>query len=244
MLLDKLNIILNSSDEFSPKYIISSFVKNNLYEIPSMSIDAIALSCNTSKSQISKYVKSLGYETMKDFKEDCLDNISGMERTNKTLFSLQNSIIKQYTDFTTNIIDELHFTMNQIDEINLLKLVSDLKKSKRIFVYGHGHARTLCTYIQNELSTKQKETIICDLDFKKEYHFQDTDFLLLISINGDTFHFNKRVIHHILKYSVNTWLISCKDHIDFPKNYLYIPTTNDKYNDYLLRHIIDFILMY
>ena len=70
MLLDKLNIILNSSDEFSPKYIISSFVKNNLYEIPSMSIDAIALSCHTSKSQISKYVKSLGYETMKDFKED------------------------------------------------------------------------------------------------------------------------------------------------------------------------------
>ena len=53
MLLDKLNIILNSSDEFSPKYIISSFVKNNLYEIPSMSIDAIALSCHTSKSQIS-----------------------------------------------------------------------------------------------------------------------------------------------------------------------------------------------
>lgn len=71
MLLDKLNIILNSSDEFSPKYIISSFVKNNLYEIPSMSIDTIALSCHTSKSQISKYVKSLGYETMKDFKEDC-----------------------------------------------------------------------------------------------------------------------------------------------------------------------------
>ena len=33
MLLDKLNIILNSSDEFSPKYIISSFVKNTLYEI-------------------------------------------------------------------------------------------------------------------------------------------------------------------------------------------------------------------
>lgn len=49
MLLDKLNIILNSSDEFSPKYIISSFVKNNLNDIPTMSIDAIALSVHTSK---------------------------------------------------------------------------------------------------------------------------------------------------------------------------------------------------
>ena len=212
MLLDKLNIILNSSDEFSPKYIISSFVKNNLYEIPSMSIDAIALSCHTSKSQISKYVKSLGYETMKDFKDACLDNISSIERTNKTLFSL--------------------------------KLVNDIKKSKCIFVYGHGHARTLCTYIQNELSAKQKETIICDVDFEKEYNFQDSDLLLLISINGNTFYFDKRVVHHILKCSVNTWLISCKDNINFSKNYLYIPTLNDKYNDYLLRHILDFILMY
>lgn len=128
MLLDKLNIILNSSDEFSPKYIISSFVKNNLYEIPSMSIDAIALSCHTSKSQISKYVKSLGYETMKDFKDACLDNISSIERTNKTLFSLQNSIEKQFSSFTNHIIDELHYTMNQIDEINLLKLVNDIRK--------------------------------------------------------------------------------------------------------------------
>ena len=124
MLIDKLNIILNSNDEFSPKYIISSFVKNNLYEIPSMSIDAIALSCHTSKSQISKYVKSLGYETMKDFKDACLDNISSIERTNKTLFSLQNSIEKQFSSFTNHIIDELHYTMNQIDEINLLKKVN------------------------------------------------------------------------------------------------------------------------
>ena len=40
------------------------------------------------------------------------------------------------------------------------------------------------------------------------------------------------MVHHILKCSVNTWLISCKDNIYFSKNYLYIPTLNDKYNDY------------
>ena len=134
MLIDKLNIILNSNDEFSPKYIISSFVKNNLNDIPTMSIDAIALSCHTSKSQISKYVKSLGYETMKDFKDACLDNISSMERTNKTLFSLQNSIEKQFSSFTNHIIDELHYTMNQIDEINLLKLVNDRKVNVSLFM--------------------------------------------------------------------------------------------------------------
>lgn len=46
---------------------------------------------------------------MKDFKDACLDNISSMERTNKTLFSLQNSIEKQFSSFTNHIIDELHY---------------------------------------------------------------------------------------------------------------------------------------
>ena len=122
--------MLNSNDEFSPKYIISSFVKNNLKDIPTMSIDAIALSCHTSKSQISKYVKSLGYETMKDFKDACLDNISSMERTNKTLFSLQNSIEKQFSSFTNHIIDELHYTMNQIDEIQYINTSADKLPSR------------------------------------------------------------------------------------------------------------------
>ena len=72
-----MNFLLNIS--------LVHLLKIILNDIPTMSIDAIALSCHTSKSQISKYVKSLGYETMKDFKEDCLDNISGMERTNKIL---------------------------------------------------------------------------------------------------------------------------------------------------------------
>lgn len=172
MLLDKLNIILNSSDEFSPKYIISSFVKNNLYEIPSMSIDAIALSCHTSKSQISKYVKSLGYETMKDFKDACLDNISSIERTNKTLFSLQNSIEKQFSSFTNHIIDELHYTMNQIDEINLLKLVNDIKKSKRIFVYGHGHARTFVPIFKMNFPQNKKKLLSVMLILKKNIIFK------------------------------------------------------------------------
>ena len=169
MLIDKLNIILNSNDEFSPKYIISSFVKNNLNDIPTMSIDAIALSCHTSKSQISKYVKSLGYETMKDFKEDCLDNISGMERTNKTLFSLQNSIEKQFSSFTNHIIDELHYTMNQIDEINLLKLVNDIKKSKRMVMVMQEHFVPI--FKMNFLPSKKKPLYVM-LILKKNITFK------------------------------------------------------------------------
>ena len=37
---------------------------------------------------------------MKEFKTECMDNVSGFERTNITLFSLQKNTIEQFTDFT------------------------------------------------------------------------------------------------------------------------------------------------
>ena len=244
MLIDKLNQILNSEDESSVSYVISLFIKKNLKEIPDLSIDYIACSCHTSKSQISKYVKALGYGTMKEFKAACLGNVSGFERTNITLFSLQKNTIEQFTDFTKDLICELYYTMEEIDEKKVCALLHDLQKSKRVFVYGHGHASALCSYVQDELSAKGKETLICDVDFAKKHVFCESDILIVISINGNTFQFEKGVIQNILNCSVNTWLISCKKNIEFSEKFLYIPTIKEKYNAIVLRHMIDFILLH
>ena len=130
MLIDKLNQILNSEDESSVSYVISLFIKKNLKEIPELSINYIACSCHTSKSQISKYIKSLGYRTMKEFKTECMDNVSGFERTNITLFSLQKNTIEQFTDFTKDLICELYYAMEAIDEKKLCALLQDLQKSR------------------------------------------------------------------------------------------------------------------
>ena len=38
------------------------------------------------------------------------------------------------------------------------------------------------------------------------------------------------------------WLITCQQNIDFSKNKLIIPSNNQIYNEYALRHIIDIII--
>ena len=100
MIVDKLNVIINSYDEQSTKYVISQFIINNIEKVPNMSINEIAQSCHTSKSQISKYIQSLGYVNMADFKDDCRDYMSGIKRTNKKSFYLSEDIKKQYISFT------------------------------------------------------------------------------------------------------------------------------------------------
>lgn len=244
MIVDKLNVIINSYDEQSTKYVISQFVINNIDKIPNMSINQIAQSCHTSKSQISKYIQSLGYVNMADFKDDCFNYVSGIKRTNKKAFYLDEDIKRQYISFTNQKLSSLQYTIDHLDMNQLTRFISDMKDSHRIFVYAHGHARTMCTYIQNELTTKQKETIICDVDFVKNYNFNENDLLIFISVNGNTFYYDKRVIYHILHSPVKTWLMTCKEELYFSKNYLYVPTNNEEFNDYILRHVIDYFLMY
>ena len=204
MIVDKLNVIINSYDEQSTKYVISQFVINNIDKIPNMSINQIAQSCHTSKSQISKYIQSLGYVNMADFKDDCFNYVSGIKRTNKKAFYLDEDIKRQYISFTNQKLSSLQYTIDHLDMNQLTRFISDMKDSHRIFVYAHGHARTMCTYIQNELTTKQKETIICDVDFVKNYNFNENDLLIFISVNGNTFYYDKRVIYHILHSPVKT----------------------------------------
>ena len=107
--------------------------------------------------------------------------MSGIKRTNKKSFYLGEDIKRQYISFTNQKLSSLQYTIDHLDMNQLTRLISDMKDSQRIFVYAHGHARTMCTYIQNELTTKQKETIICDVDFVKNYNFNKNDLLLIIS---------------------------------------------------------------
>ena len=83
---------------------------------------------------------------------------------------------------------------------------------------------------------------ICDVDFLKEYTFKGNDLLIILSVNGQTFYYNKRIIRRIESANINMWLITCQQNIDFSKNKLIIPSNNQIYNEYALHHIIDIII--
>lgn len=244
MLMDKLNEILNSAEESSLKYVISQYIKQNIDQIATYSIQKIADDCFTSKGQISKFIHNIGYDRMADFKYDCIDYIEGIQRTNHAIFSLDQDAGQQLSTFTQQLFQAILYCMQNISINHLQQLIHDIQHCQRLFVYGHGHARYFCTYIQNELSSKLKEVIICDVDFIKTYTFKQQDVLLFISVNGNTFSYEKEIIQQLNQVKVNTWLMSCNSNVQFRKKTLIIPSHHILYNDYVLRHILDFILKY
>ena len=80
---------------------------------------------------------------------------------------------------------------------SIQKLVQDIKQANKVYLYAHGDVRSVCYNIQRELQIYDIQTIICDADFNKNYHFLDNDILIVLSTNGHSFHYNKRVIKRI-----------------------------------------------
>jgi DNA-binding MurR/RpiR family transcriptional regulator len=241
LIIDKLNDVLNSNDHQSTTYIISLYVKKHIHQIYQMTIKEVASQSFVSKGQISKYVKSLGFNSYGEFKTACLDYCESLTRRN-VLFSEELSLVENSFLFTSNVRKIVEFASQNIDYSILEYIINDISRSKRLYIYAQGDARSLCNLIQIEFSTFYKEVFICDVDFLKEYNFKKEDLLIILSVNGQSFYYDQRIMRRIGNSNVDMWLITCHQNIDFPKNILTIPSNNQMYNEYALRHILDIII--
>lgn len=73
MLVDKINEFLNKYAPTSSMYVFCAYIKSNIHIINHLTIEDVAKKCYTSKGQISKCVKNLGYNSYLEFRDACLD---------------------------------------------------------------------------------------------------------------------------------------------------------------------------
>ena len=83
---------------------------------------------------------------------------------------------------------------------------------------------------------------INNTDFSRQFCYNKNIMILIISINGRSFEFNKSVIKKILNMPNDTWLITCNKSIEFSKNKLIVPTLNTTFNEFAIRFVIDIII--
>lgn len=83
---------------------------------------------------------------------------------------------------------------------------------------------------------------INNTDFSRNFCYDKDVLILLISINGRSFVFNKSTIRKILGMPNETWVITCDQNIVFPKNRLIVPTEDAVLNEYAVRFVIDIII--
>lgn len=242
MIIDKVNDILNSHANESSLMILCAFIKDNVERIPSLSMEQIAKETFMSKGQVSKCVKALDYANYEDFKDACYAYLD-VKSKRKHFIDPSLNYEENAMLFTKQCNQNFVYALSHIDYRQLNELTNDLQKAHTIYLYARGDARSLCYNIQRELNLYEHNSYICDSDFKKEYEFKKDDILVFISTNGNTFHYDPRIITRLQKAKVREWLITCNKELSFSQNQLAIPSLNAKYNEYTIRHIIDILLL-
>ena len=240
--MDKLNDVTNSYKKNSTCYILSLFFQEHIHEIPYITMDEVAIRTFVSKSQISKYVRYLDYKTYIDFKDACLEYLESLERRRHD-FDVYDNMKDNILNFTNTMIYFLNSLTNSLDYNRLELLIKQLTSANTIYVFAQGDARYLCHQIQTELQVINKNVIICDVDFNHSYDINDNDLLLVLSIDGNTFKYNKRVVKRLEETNGTKWLISCQSNIRFKGKQLHIPIQYEKFNAYFFKYVIDLLIL-
>lgn len=241
MIINKLNDIINNSQTSDPRYMISSFIKQNILILNTLTIKEVADGSHVSKAMISKFVKELGYDSFIDLKENCQMYVMSIGLKDH-YFQLEQDYQTNSLDLVRRMNDLLLNTVKQIDYQVLEQLVNEIKNCSCLYLLGHGEAKGLCSMIQIELDALQIPIVVVDVDFRKEYQIDGKSMFLIISVNGNTLMYNHRTISKILKLKQRAWLITCNHDIPFEGMRLDVPSTDVTLNKINIRFVTDLII--
>lgn len=245
MIVNKLDEYLNNTDHNDINHIIAKYMKRNLERMADMKIDDVASQCYVSKGKISKFCKKLGYDNFQALKDDCIND----HLAKKTVKLRQQHHLEK--DFQQHIYDSLQTIEDNLTNVDIEiihHLVDDLYKAQYIFVYGVAYSYLLCRYFQYECEFLNKDVIIIDEKFHRDYQMPKQSLILIFTVEGYAFKADHRLLRRLNKYPVKKWCLSTdflsQDIEETFDETLLIPAKNTELKDrrILVRYMIDVIL--
>lgn len=177
MITNKINTLLNNSQQNDLDYSICKYIKLNLKAVSSMSIEELSKQTYVSKAKISKFIKKLGYDNYIAFKDDCLLELEIRKQVNNS----QHHLTKNHLHNSFKWIEDhlLEINQNQIDDF-----IKAIEKAKHVYLYGVAYSHLLCQYLQYEGDLFQKDMLVLD-ENESTIELKEDDLLLVIGVEED-----------------------------------------------------------
>lgn len=177
MITNKINTILNNSQQRDIDYTICNYIKINLKEVAFMSIEELARKSYVSKAKISKFIKKLAYDNYIAFKDDCLLELEIRKQVTNTNYFLT----KKHLHDSLSWIEK---NLMKIEQSQIDYFVRKIKKAKHVYLYGVAYSHLLCKYLQYEGDLFQKDMLVLD-ENESTIELKEDDLLLVIGIEED-----------------------------------------------------------
>lgn len=226
-LLSRIKNIIDKKDNKNIiNFSISKVLLDNIDSITNISINDIAKQSNTSTASVTRFCQKNG---CKGFKELIYDlnfeyNLSKNKPSEiKNDKKIINSYIKNYGKFIVKSIDEVM----EVNLESLYKITEQIKKSKRIFLFGIGTNADLLSILSKELSALNKNIVYYnDYDFQidssKIIEKDDLAIVMSFSMIGQVI---ETILDNLITKNINTILMTHnKKQLELDNlSYVYIP---------------------
>lgn len=191
-IIEKYYESLHENDRF-----VLSVILNNKQECSRLTIEDMALRCNTSKSSLFRLTQKLGFSGFSEFKVFLKQSIEKVERPEMSLVSMYKHDVFE--------------TLKLLDENEYIEIIDDLLKAEQIYIFGTGSIqRTVARELQRQIILfEQKPVIHLNDQLEFEAHrkkITDRSMFIVISFQGN----NKLAIEmlkQILPFGVKTLAI-------------------------------------
>lgn len=186
-LLNRLLNVLNSGKEESTNFHIAYILLSHYESIKEMTISEIADLCHVSKSTISKFTRSLGFDDFIELKMSA--GYKSDKRTNSLNYNDNILSFMEYhtaAEYIDTIISDLELAKSSINMDKINELAENLIKYEKVAAFGLLYSESAAVDFQSKLAYNGKYIITYLSDVKQDEYIKnaDGDTLIIIFSNS------------------------------------------------------------
>lgn len=190
LLIHRLLTLLNNEDPKSTNYYIAMILLQNYDSVSTLSISEIAKLCSVSKSTISKFARSIGFDDYATLKDAAPFKENRFHFDYNYLTNIITPIEKEGIDpYFNAIIKDIQSYQKSIDLETIDKLAKDLIKYEKVAAFGLLFSESAAIDFQYKLAYNKKFIFTCLSDIDQENYIETAaeDTLIVIFSNSGNY---------------------------------------------------------
>lgn len=210
MIYGKLPVVflstIASEKNGSTNCIIATYILEHLDEVKDMGIKDLAKKCHVAISSISRFCKEIGLRDFVELRELLSSTDLYFEEQSNS-----QSLHQRIADYGKKINESIQMVQNSIDVNQLIKLCDDIKKFKRVGVFGLLKAGSVAINLQGDLLMLGKQ-VYTNISYTQQIQYivtaDENDLIIIFSYTGSYFDYQDlRALKKKLK-APKIWMIS------------------------------------
>lgn len=201
MIYGKLPIVflstIASEKSGSTNSMIASYILDHLSEMNQIGIKELASRCHVAISSISRFCNEIGLSSYMELKELLSQSELSFDQQ---AYQIENQNLNQ--EYLKTITSSIMMVSKSIDMNKITQLCKDIKKYKKVAIFGLLKAETVAMNLQADLLMLSKQTYtkvsyISQMDYLKQA--TSDDLIIIFSYTGVYFDYEYRRLPSFLK---------------------------------------------